>query len=306
MSFIDLIFQIAKTHPGHLAIKIGDQDITYQAFYQRINSIAAKLGKDQRILVESTYDLNCYASIIAIWITGNTYVPTSTKEIPNVIDRLKPDLLLTPNKESYTITSLNPAECTSAQIIEPVFNSTATAYILSTSGTTGVPKDIPISYSNLDGFVDSFLDLNCRLSDEDSFLQMAELKYDMSIISFLIPLSIGAAIHTINMDGLRYQEIIKQLTTNQTTVCIVPPSAIRLLAPYFEEINLPNLRYTFFGAEKLDVSLVRQWQKCALNSTTVNLYGPSEGGIFATAFIVNDLNKNPIPIGQSASTLKQK
>ena len=125
---------------------------------------------------------------------------------------------------------------------------------------------------------------------------MADLTFDMSIISFLIPLCIGAKITTINNDDIKYLATYQALSDNDITVLITAPSTLQLLEPYYSEINLKALRYTFVGAEAFYASTAKEWHKCAPNSQIVNLYGPSEGGILASAHIwnINDTSHNNI------------
>jgi len=94
----------------------------------------------------------------------------------------------------------------------------STAYTLFTSGITGTPKGGPVSYKNLNALVDSFLTLNYSISDKDVLLQKADLTFDMSIISFLIPLCIGATINTVAIHEIKYLATYPALTDNDIIV----------------------------------------------------------------------------------------
>ena len=180
------------------------------------------------------------------------------------------------------------------------------AYVLQTSGTTGSPKEFGTSFEALDAFIDSFHSMGYEFSENDSFLQMAEYRFDMSLISTLIPLTVGASIHQIEMRGIKTMEIIRTLQEKKTTVAILPPSAAKLLKTFEDEITFPELRLTFFGAEKLDAKTVELWRKMAPNSKIVNLYGPSEVAIFSTYFEVDYPAVDPIPIGRPVKNVEAK
>lgn len=308
MNFVELLGNTFSTKSDQPAMMIDGQTLSYTRFLDRIQSITAHLGRGERIGLITTYDGDCYASILAIWLTGNTYIPLEPGNWKTETKRLNIDRVVSSvdtNSNDVNIPFILTPNCIEKHEIHPSYTGDSIAYILSTSGTTGQPKDIPISYTNLSCFVDSFLDLNVELSSEDSFLQMAELRFDMSIIAFLIPMCIGASVHTIPMSDMRYLQVFKTMERNNTTICIAPPSAIKLLEPYHEEINLPSLRYTFFGAEELKTNLVKAWTRCASNSTIINLYGPSEGGIFSTAYICDQLpESDSIPIGYPAKHIR--
>ena len=68
------------------------------------------------------------------------------------------------------------------------------AYIIFTSGSTGEPKGVPISRNNLNAFYNAYSHLDWQLDENDRMLQMFELTFDVSIVSFLFPLTIGACI----------------------------------------------------------------------------------------------------------------
>jgi D-alanine--poly(phosphoribitol) ligase subunit 1 len=307
MNFVFLLNSIESAHQTDTAIVFPESLVTYQLFYQRVHAIAHQIGTSntpKKIIVAASYDLDCYASIIAIWLTGNTYIPSRPGRIRATIQKHNPDILLSNTSPKEDIRWVDNSNCEYEGNVNSTYNGDATAYILSTSGTTGTPKHIPVSYSNLSCFVDSFLSLGVELKSSDSFLQMTEMKFDMSIISTLIPLCIGASIHTIDMEGIKSQEALKCLLDRNTTICIAPPSSIKLLEPYLPELHLPFLKHTFFGAEALETNLVYKWLASAKNSGCTNLYGPSEGGIFATSYTCGDSETGPfIPIGKNCKNI---
>ena len=71
-------------------------------------------------------------------------------------------------------------------------------YLLFTSGTTGKPKGVPIYHRNLSAFLDMMLESGrYDFNRNDRFLQMFELTFDLSVFSFLVPLSVGASFYPI-------------------------------------------------------------------------------------------------------------
>ena len=115
-------------------------------------------------------------------------------------------------------------------------------------------------------------------------LQMFELTFDVSIVSFLFPLTIGACIYTVSPEGVKYINVIEILEKYNLTFAAVAPSLLQLLLPYFSEIQLPELKYLIVTAEASDIELLSAFRACAPNASFVNLYGPTEGTIYCTAY----------------------
>ena len=116
-----------------------------------------------------------------------------------------------------------------------------TAYIIFTSGSTGEPKGVPISRRNLNAFYTAYHRLGWQLDENDRMLQMFELTFDVSIVSFLYPLTLGACIYTVSPEGVKYINVIETLEKYDLTFAAVAPSLLQLLRPYFRRYTSPHL-----------------------------------------------------------------
>jgi len=283
-----LLDQAREAHADKEAFSLNGVSYTYKEFYAKVFGIAHALEEEhQRIAVVINHDIETYATILAIWWTGKTYLPIDEAQFHAIeagIKEWQPDVVCSSlGDDFYGYNFLHTSGLSSANRTDCFGLSRARiAYVLATSGTTGPSKKIPISYSNLDAFVDSFLSIDHSMSSTDRFIQQADLCFDMSIISFLVPLCLGASVHPVAMEGIRYVEVLRTLMEQRITVFMTAPSTLELLQPYYEELELPDLRITFSGAEALLTATAEKWHQCSPNGVIVNLYGASEGGIFSS------------------------
>jgi amino acid adenylation domain-containing protein len=174
------------------------------------------------------------------------------------------------------------------------------AYILFTSGSTGTPKGIAVSHKNIINHLRR-LDKLLKINDKDKVSQFFELTFDLSVHDMFSCWDKGATLYIIPSDQLFCpMAFIKK---HQLTVFSAVASALsfmdkmRVLKPQ----QLPYLRLSCFGGEKLLTSQALKWQKCADKSRVINLYGPTECTITATYFELHDNSKitsASVPIGQ--------
>ena len=234
--------------------------------------------------IVTTNSIETYASIIACWFSGYAYVPLHPKNPEErsrtIMEEARIDLVLGPGAGLEDTDAEPPADMT---VSEP--EDDQLLYILFTSGSTGVPKGVPITYKNVRTFVDSYDALGFTCDASDRFLQMFDLTFDVSVASYLIPLLMGACIYTVPADGIKYMNVYKLMQQYQITFASIVPSIINYLKPYFSEISLPHLKYCILTAEASNLNVVQEWARCVPNGQLVNLYGPTEATIWCIGYL---------------------
>ena len=237
-------------------------------------------------------DIETYASIIALWFSGKAYVPINPD---NPLDRNE-NIILQSGIKTIIDSSVNPNLYSvklidSKNLPETIINLTPNVvsddelvYILFTSGTTGIPKGVPISRLNLTAFVAAFEEMNLKINEYDRCLQMFELTFDLSVFSYLIPLLKGACVYTIPKDKIKYSYIFELMEEQRLTVSLMVPSMLHYLRNYFNEINLPLMKYSMFCGEALPFDITKEWSNCLPNAAIYNMYGPTEDTIFCTQY----------------------
>lgn len=263
-------------------------------------------------------DIDTYASIFALWLEGKAYIPLHPKQpkernmeiiyqmgISNILDSSKDSIY-----KGFTVTSTQELVYkTSFLDIKNDITEDKLAYILFTSGSTGKPKGVMISRKNVGAFMKSFWETGIVISENDRCLQTFDLTFDVSVQSFLTPLTKGACVFTVPHNQIKYSYVFGLLEDHQITFGAIAPSMLRYLKPYFNEIDLPNMKYCIVTAEASPLDLINEWQKCIPNAIIYDFYGPTEATIYCTYYQVkqNESNKTlngMLSIGKSMPGLK--
>ncbi|NMH88231.1 AMP-binding protein [Flavivirga algicola] len=275
------------------AFYISNTYYTYEDLAQIISNIRFALKNNVKstecfIGLITNDDIYTYASIIALWMEGKAYVPLNPDfpddrnlavikqaDIVTILDSSSRKVfnnfnsIMTENLSNSDI-DLNPSEISNEDF----------AYIFFTSGTTGTPKGVPITFGNLSSFMEAQWALDYTITENDRCLQMFELTFDLSVVSYLAPLLKGACVYTIPKDEIKYSYIFELMEDHELTYSLMVPSILHYLRPYFDEINCPSMKFSLFCGEALPLDVTEEWSKCIPNATIANVYGPTECTIY--------------------------
>ena len=256
-------------------------------------SIQLRIDDTEQIIgLIANDDLETYSSIIALWLEGKAYVPLS-HDAPidrneNIISQSNIKTVLDSSQkfissELQIINTKNLLETTIDLAPKKILKSKL-AYLLFTSGSTGIPKGVPISRINLSAIINALDSLKLNINENDRCLQMSELTFDVSITSFLYPLIKGACVYTVPRGVVKFTYVYELLEKQKLTVAQLVPSLLNYLQKYFDEIYLPYVKYSFLTAEALPVKLAEEWSKCVPNSKIFNFYGPTENTVWSSYY----------------------
>lgn len=337
---LGLIAENLRNYSDRNSFCITNEFFSYAELGERVQGYINKLNdtnSGSRLIGILTSDgLDTYAAILAVLFSGNAFVPLNPRNPASrndsIIKQAGLEIVISTWNREETGSRINshvefiysvetPGEKYRFKFRDLDLESNA--YLLFTSGSTGVPKGVPITHHNLNAFLEGFFALGYELDSNDRFLQMFDISFDLSIMSYLVPLIVGGCVYPVASEGIQYMQIYQLFEEHELTFALMVPSVLSHLRSYFPEIRLPKLKYCLFCGEALYDDITAEWAGCLPNALIQNVYGPTEATIFCTAFdwkqnnsklfngivcigkamkdvhllVVDDMN-NPLPSGE--------
>lgn len=294
---IHQLFASFQEHASRDCIRIGESIARYEEILALASTIRQALAQEssQNIGLYLTDDVYMYAAILAIWLEGKTYVPLHPDFPANknlsIIEQAEIEAILSSSALNFDTTAkvIATTNLPKAEASEPkAAGEDSNAYILFTSGSTGDPKGVPITFSNLYYFSSSFREVFGSLTPADRVLQMFELTFDLSVMSYLLPWLSGSCVVALHKKETKYLQILDLMEANEISAALMVPSILNLIIPYLDpEITNSSLRLCLFCGEALLEKQMLKWRHFIPNAKIYNVYGPTENTIFCTYYEVN-------------------
>ncbi|TDP41633.1 non-ribosomal peptide synthase/polyketide synthase [Nocardia ignorata] len=309
--------QLART-PDRVAVRFGDQTLTYAEFDARVRVLAGRLaglgvGPESLVGLAMRRSIELIVAVHAIVRAGGAYVPLDpdhpVDRLHYVLEVARPVVVVTrmcdePDLGGATVLRTDDIDW-SVVPAELAVNAQAgnTAYVIFTSGSTGRPKGVAVTH----GAIVANLDWRQRsyaMTEDDVVLQKTPYTFDVSVWELFWPLQIGARL--VVAEPGRHGDpayLADLIARHRVTVTHFVPS---MLAAFVGEVaeaatvaDLSSLRMVFASGEALPAATAARLRK--LSATALhNLYGPTEAAVDVTAHEVTEADEVSVPIGGPA------
>lgn len=243
----------------------------------------------------AAFDTVVYLAAVIAGISVAPYSPTAFRKDPHhVINSLKPCLIVTPRRLHTDLSGISTGMVISSRelagacddLTKPEFDflekwfigDDQEAYVISTSGSTGCPKFVPITYRNIFAWVRSGLPA-LRLQSSSRFGGTYPLYFDASAMFIFGCLFTGCTLVLPEKE-----QTLKPLAhaarvgaTHWATV----PSAWEYSNRVEPELPVCQSAHTVgLGGEVVSPLVAKNFLEVFPNAEIVDLYGPAEATIF--------------------------
>lgn len=322
-SITELFERQAAEAPMAIALEFNSITYTYKALLDRVKQLSQLLlhrgcGRDSRVAICIDRSPDMLISVLAVLKVGAAYVPIDPSYPQERIRHMLHDSgavftlthkflseCLLPIAASSTIVSLDDLDLTctinttnTLDGLRCVSYADSFAYIIYTSGSSGVPKGVQVTHRSLTNLIYAMQDC-LDLKRADRFLAHTTISFDISIIELLFPLAHGGHVVLLTDSAARDSACVLQAIRSGVKFVQATPTIWKMIvaAGWEERHHLVALS----GGEKLpaDVasSLVERCDK------VWNLYGPTETTVWSVVHCVNQ-SSGPISIGRPIANTK--
>ncbi len=290
--------QVLKT-PHRIAICSADQALTYHEVNVKVNQLAHYLKNlfttpETLIALYLDRSVDIVISILAILKAGGAYVPVDINHpkayIQNILNNTP--IILTHQKHAKCLqacfseknqahvvdldemaSAIQKGKTTNPQC---ELSSKNLAYVIHTSGSTGMPKGVLVEHRSVVNFAYSQI-RTCRITENSCVLAFASVSFDASVFEIFCSLFSGAKLYIAKKEEIMPGEpLLHTLRKNKISVALITPIALDLTEPS----NLPNLKTLISAGDACSLKINNQWNRKGI--LFINAYGPTETTVFAT------------------------
>lgn len=275
---------MAARQPDAMAAICGDETISYAVLNARANRLARALrrqgvGAETLVGVALPRGIDMLVALLAIGKAGGAYLPLDPAQpqarTDLIRERAKPLLVIDGPVDD--LLAAEPDAPAPEAMAAP--HPRQLAYILYTSGSTGVPKGVGIDRRALANFLEAMRPL-APMGPGDRLLAVTTLGFDIAGLELFLPLVSGATVVIAPQeavgDPLALAGLIQR---HDVTVMQATPAGWRLLADG-TDARWPGLR-ALCGGEALGTWLAQRLLDRGVD--LVNVYGPTETTIWSSA-----------------------
>jgi amino acid adenylation domain-containing protein len=305
----------AEQHGTAIAVRYGDEKLSYAELNERANQLAHYLrefgvGPERLVAICVERSLDMLVGLLGVLKAGGAYLPLDPSypadRLIYMLKDAQPSLLLTqtklvsplPKTGLRTVCLDGDRDSIARKPIDNLRSETTLenlAYVMYTSGSTGYPKGVAVTQRNVVRLVreNNYASLNAN----EVFLQFAPLTFDASTLEVWGALLNGAQLVVFPPYTPTLEELGGTIEKNKI-------STLWLTAGLFHQLvderpqSLTGVRQVLAGGDVLSVPHVEKALRFMNGNRLINGYGPTENTTFTCCHLIKSSGNRSIPIGR--------
>ncbi|KAF9929797.1 hypothetical protein BGZ67_006135 [Mortierella alpina] len=309
-----------RERPEAIALVHGNQTVTYRELNVRANDLARRLidagvkpGDFVPILLMRSIDL--VATQLAIIKAGAAYVPIDAKAPADrqayIVSDSGARLMVTGEHTAvhdsirvplFRLKNIDAKDLYQQDMplsIGTIGSSVDTAYVMYTSGSTGMPKGVMIPHHGITRLVIN--NGHASYGSDDCVVFGANPAFDASTMEVWAPLLNGGRMVIVDADVYTDpQRLAGLLERHAVTVLFLTPVLLNHYVPIIGR-SLSNLKYLLSGGEQGSLHAYSTLLHLGGRVRLINAYGPTESTTIATTYEATISNIDALeylPIGR--------
>ena len=295
------IKELGEKYKNNIAYTAGGKSFTYCELFEKAKEISSEVLKEKAAsaIIFGSRNFETMAAIIACVLSKTAYIPVDM----NLPESRKEKIVK--NSGASLIIDCSEEKISFKKIKEET-SENENAYVIFTSGSTGEPKGVPVSYENLDNFIEWITKLSPLNEFEHAVvLNHASFSFDLSTAAIYYSLFGGHNLVQVE-NTADFEKMFSEIKENKVNVIVATPTFLRLclLNKDFSEENYPFIKCIYFCGEMLQKSLVKEIFKRFPEIKIINAYGPTEAASAVSAIEITEeiLEKEELlPVGKISS-----
>jgi D-alanine--poly(phosphoribitol) ligase subunit 1 len=301
---LDTIAAHAASDPDKLFFTSLTGQLTWGELEARANALAGhlyrKLARGSSVIVRGQKEPGMLVALLACARAGMAFVPIDAA-LPEarqaLIVRRSRAALVLEGAALPDVRNEDPAPRTACLADDDI------VYIMFTSGSSGEPKGVPITFANLRGFLDWALAVH-PVGGGKRFLDQAPFSFDLSVFDTWGALTTGGSICAFDRATITNPLTLRvALAAGNPEIWMSTPSFAELCLGdrSFDSHLLPRLSCFMFCGETLTQATAARLRQRFPNAPIYNLYGPTEATVAVTSVLIDEhllARDAPLPLGR--------